>query len=42
VKNPHNLNRGIRQVLLDGNTLPASSFPLVDDGQPHEVWVVMG
>ena len=42
VKNPHNVNLGIRQVLLDGNSLPGSLIPLVEDGQSHEVWVVMG
>jgi cellobiose phosphorylase len=42
VKNPHNVNLGIRQILLDGNSLPGSLIPLVEDGQPHEVWVVMG
>jgi cellobiose phosphorylase len=42
VENPNNVNRGIRQVLLDGNPLPGSLIPLVDDDQPHEVRVVMG
>ena len=42
VENPHNVNRGIRQVLLDGNPLPDNLIPLVDDGQQHEVRVVMG
>jgi cellobiose phosphorylase len=42
VENPHNLNRGIREILLDGNPLQDSRIPLVDDGQAHEVRVVMG
>jgi len=44
VENPHNVNRGTLrgQVLLDGNPLPDSLIPLVDDGQPHEVHVLMG
>ena len=42
VENPHNVNRGIRQVLLDGNPLPGSLIPLVEDGQQHEVHVLMG
>ncbi|MFC1936214.1 GH36-type glycosyl hydrolase domain-containing protein [Chloroflexota bacterium] len=42
VENLHNVNQGIRKILLDGSPLPGSSFPLVDDGQPHEVRVVMG
>jgi len=43
VKNPHNTDgstmRG--QVLLDGIPLNGSLIPLVDDGQPHEVYVLM-
>jgi cyclic beta-1,2-glucan synthetase len=44
VNNPSNVNRGIQdgQVLLDGNPLPGSFIPLVDDGQMHEVRVTMG
>jgi len=42
VENPNGVNRGIRQVVLDGNPLPGSLIPLVDDGQPHEARVVMG
>jgi cellobiose phosphorylase len=42
VENPNNVNRGIRQVLLDGNPLPDNLIPLVDDGRHHEVQVVMG
>jgi cyclic beta-1,2-glucan synthetase len=42
VENPHNINRGIQQVLLDGVPLPDGLIPLVNDGQPHEVRVVLG
>jgi cyclic beta-1,2-glucan synthetase len=42
VVNPHNVNRGIQQVALDGVPLSAGGIPLVDDVQPHEVRVVMG
>jgi cellobiose phosphorylase len=42
VENPAGVNRGVRQVLLDGNPLPNSLVPLVRDGKPHEVRVVMG
>jgi cellobiose phosphorylase len=42
VENPDNLNRGIRQILLDGKPLPGNQIPLVEDGQTHEVQVVMG
>ena len=42
VENPHNVNRGIQQVLLDGVPLSDGIIPLVDDGLLHEVRVVMG
>ncbi len=43
VENPEDhVNRGVRQVLLDGNTLPDNRISLVDDGQPHEIRIVMG
>jgi cyclic beta-1,2-glucan synthetase len=42
VENPNGVNQGIQQILLDGNPLPDSLISLVDDGQPHEVRVVMG
>jgi cyclic beta-1,2-glucan synthetase len=41
VQNPDGVNRGIRQVLLDGNPLPDNLIPLVDDGKRHEVQVLM-
>jgi cellobiose phosphorylase len=42
VENPNNVNRGIRQVLMDGNPLPDNLIPMVQDGRQHEVQVVMG
>ena len=42
VENPQSVNQGVRQVVLDGGPLPGSQIPLADDGQPHEVRVVMG
>ena len=42
VENPNGVNRGIQQVLLDGVPLSDGLIPLVDDGLPHEVRVVMG
>jgi cyclic beta-1,2-glucan synthetase len=42
VENPNGVNRGIQQVLLDGNPLPDNLIPLMDDVQPHLVRVVMG
>jgi cyclic beta-1,2-glucan synthetase len=42
VENPHQANPGTPLIFLDGNPLPASQIPLVDDGQLHEVHVVIG
>ena len=42
VENPDSVNRGIRQVILDGNSLPDKLVPLVHDGQRHAVHVLMG
>lgn len=42
VENPNEINRGIQQVVLDGNSLPGNVIPLMDDGQQHEVHVLMG
>jgi cyclic beta-1,2-glucan synthetase len=42
VENPDSVNRGIKQTKLDGNPLSGGLIPLVNDGQPHEVHVVMG
>jgi cyclic beta-1,2-glucan synthetase len=42
VENPEGIHRGIRQVLLDGNSVPNSLIPLVEDGQAHELNVLMG
>ncbi len=42
VENPKNINHSILQVQLDGKLLTGSLILLVDDGQLHEVRVVMG
>jgi cyclic beta-1,2-glucan synthetase len=42
VENPKGVNRGIRQVVLNGIPLLDGQIPLSDDGRQHEVRVVMG
>jgi cyclic beta-1,2-glucan synthetase len=42
VENPDGVNRGVREIRLDGNLLPEGFIPLVDDGQTHEVQILMG
>jgi cyclic beta-1,2-glucan synthetase len=41
VENPHGVNRGVKQITLDGKITPDNSIQLVDDGKPHEVFVLM-
>jgi cyclic beta-1,2-glucan synthetase len=41
-ENPDGLNRGVKQVSLDGKTLPDGEIPLVEDDREHEVHVHMG
>ena len=42
VENPSGVNRGVRQVTLDGKLLPDSEIPLLHDGGQHQVHVLMG
>jgi cyclic beta-1,2-glucan synthetase len=41
VENPNGVNRGIKQITVDGKTLPGNSIRLVDDGQQHNVQALM-
>jgi cyclic beta-1,2-glucan synthetase len=42
VENPAGVNQGVKRVMMDGNILPDANIPLLDDGRPHEVHVLMG
>jgi cyclic beta-1,2-glucan synthetase len=42
VENPDGVETGVRKVILDGDDLVDLIVPLDDDGQEHEVRVVMG
>jgi cyclic beta-1,2-glucan synthetase len=42
VENPHSLNRGVASLELDGARQSNAEVLLTDDGQTHEVRVVMG
>ncbi|HLA09122.1 MAG TPA: glucoamylase family protein [Pyrinomonadaceae bacterium] len=42
VENPLGINRGVASVELDGDSLADQVIPLLDDGQTHNVRVVMG
>jgi cyclic beta-1,2-glucan synthetase len=41
IENPHNLNRGIPKVELDGEELATSDFELADDGKEHIVRITL-
>lgn len=42
VENPDGVNRGIRQILVDGTSAAAARIPLAGDGRQHTVEVTMG
>ena len=42
VQNPDGVSSGVRQAVLDGQSLPGNTVPLVNDGAAHTVQVVLG
>jgi cyclic beta-1,2-glucan synthetase len=42
VKNPDGVNRGVKQTWLDEQVLPDGRIPLQDDGQHHQVQILLG
>jgi cellobiose phosphorylase len=42
VENPLGVSRGVASVELDGELKPDDQIPLADDGQTHDVRVVLG
>lgn len=42
VQNPDGICRGVREVRLDGQLVPGNAIPLLNDGQTHEVEVLLG
>jgi len=42
VENPDGVNRGVKQVTLDGEVLPGGDIPLTGDGRQHIVHILMG
>jgi cyclic beta-1,2-glucan glucanotransferase len=42
VENPEGVNRGIRQIVLNGISLTDNQIPLIDDGSQKEIRVLMG
>ncbi|MBP7688374.1 MAG: hypothetical protein KA765_10715, partial [Thermoflexales bacterium] len=42
VENPTGVNRGVEHLTLDGKVLKGNAIPLVEDGVPHVVKVLLG
>ena len=44
MENPRGVSRGLVNLQLDGETLPAQQgrVPLVDDGMTHQVRAILG
>lgn len=42
VENPQGINRGVKQVELDGKVVPEGSIHLEQDGGQHKIRVIMG
>jgi hypothetical protein len=42
VENPQGVERGMRQLTLDGQPCAGTEVPLADDGHDHEVRVLLG
>jgi len=42
VENPDGVNRGVKQVTLDGELLSGGDIPLLSDGRQHRVRVLIG
>jgi len=42
VKNPKNVNNGIKSLIVDGRTLEGNLVPIFDDGQEHLVEILIG
>jgi cellobiose phosphorylase len=42
VDNPSGVNRGVKEIMLDGKVLSGKEIPLLDDGGQHQVNILMG
>ena len=42
VKNPDRVEKGVKEIRLDGENLDNQKIPLLDDSSEHEVTVIMG
>jgi cellobiose phosphorylase len=42
VDNSAGVEKGVKSITLDGKALPGFVLPVLGDGKPHDVVVVMG
>jgi cellobiose phosphorylase len=42
VENPNCVNRGVKQIKVDGKVIEGNGFTLIDDGNVHKVYVTLG
>ena len=41
IKNPHNVNRGVSQITMNGEKVDGTNIPLLDDEKTYEVVVTL-
>ncbi len=42
VQNPNGVSKGVKEVIVDGHSQTSNLIPLFEDGEEHEVKVIMG
>ncbi len=42
VKNPNGVSKGVKEVIVDGQSQTSNVIPLFEDGEEHQVKVIMG
>jgi cellobiose phosphorylase len=42
VENPDRVSQGVKRVTIDGQVVSGGEIPLLDDGQQHNVHILMG
>ena len=42
IKNPDHVSKGVRQIIVNGETLNSNKIPLLEKGKNHKVEIIMG
>jgi cellobiose phosphorylase len=42
VENPNSASHGVKQMVMDGEDLPEKEIPLLQDGEEHEIRILLG